>query len=122
MPDKPKAMFARRESESTYIWYVDELWKRTEGLPIKDVEIESLGILDHDEWFGDHSTPTIRDVSLRCKRIMAANLDYPIILSPDGGVLDGSHRIAKVWILGHDRISAIQFEVMPSPDKILSNP
>ena len=49
---------------------------------------------------------------------MEADLSYPIILSSDGGLMDGGHRIAKAWIEGCQEIDAVQFQEDPEPDYI----
>ena len=41
--------------------------------------------------------------------IDAADLSLPIILSSDGRVMDGMHRVAKAALLGHETIAAVQF-------------
>jgi hypothetical protein len=48
-----------------------------------------------------------------------SRLRYPIILSADGGLMDGGHRVCKAWMLGHTEISAVQFPQDPEPDYIL---
>jgi hypothetical protein len=42
--------------------------------------------------------------------------EYPIILAPDGGVMDGMHRVARAIFEGRATIRAVQFEEMPEPD------
>jgi hypothetical protein len=48
-----------------------------------------------------------------------ADLAYPIILSAQGYLMNGGHRIAKAWLLGNQEISAVQFMVDPDPDYVL---
>ena len=45
--------------------------------------------------------------------IQQADLSYPIILSADGKVMDGMHRVAKAKLLNHLTIKAIRFEITP---------
>ncbi|MCZ6678642.1 MAG: chromosome partitioning protein ParB [Candidatus Poribacteria bacterium] len=102
-----------------YIWYARNLWKLAEGLPVKEVDISAIRELDADCWFGDGYVPTIRKVAEHCKKIIDADLDYPIILNADGYLMDGGHRIAKALIQGQTKIKAVQFEIMPTPDVIV---
>jgi hypothetical protein len=51
------------------------------------------------------------------QRIQAADLSIPIILSADGHVMDGMHRVAKAWLLGLTEIQAVQFPQDPEPDQ-----
>lgn len=44
---------------------------------------------------------------------LAADLNYPIILSPTGVIMDGRHRLAKALLLGHKTIKAVQFSEWP---------
>ena len=50
--------------------------------------------------------------------MLEADLRYPIILSADGRVMDGMHRVAKAYLEGRETIQAVQFEVDPRPDYI----
>jgi hypothetical protein len=47
-----------------------------------------------------------------------ANLDHPILLSEDGEIFDGRHRIMRALSLGHKTISAKRFDKNPIPDRI----
>jgi hypothetical protein len=60
--------------------------------------------------------PTCRAVVQHAQRIQDVDLAYPIILSADGHVMDGMHRVAKAWMLGQSTITAVQFEHDPPPD------
>ena len=52
----------------------------------------------------------------------ACDLRWPIILSADGGVMDGMHRIAQALRLGHTHIAAVRFAVDPPPDHVGVDP
>ena len=62
--------------------------------------------------------PSLRQVAAHAARIQSADLSYPIILSADGRLMDGGHRIARAWIEGHTEIDAVRFEVDPEPEFI----
>lgn len=47
-----------------------------------------------------------------------ADLSFPIILSAEGRVMDGMHRVAKAVLLGHTTIEAVQFTQDPEPDYV----
>ena len=59
---------------------------------------------------------THESFSLDSPSAHTVDLVYPIILSADGHVMDGMHRIAKAWMLGQRTITAVQFERDPPPD------
>ena len=50
--------------------------------------------------------------------IQETDLRHPIILSADGRVLDGMHRVARAYLEGHATIEGVPFEVDPEPDYI----
>lgn len=102
-----------------HIWYVPRLWALSADLPVIEIAVESVVALDVDCWFGPEVEPTIRKVALHCKRIVDADLNYPIILHADGSLMDGGHRLAKALMAGHEKIRAVRFEETPEPDEIV---
>jgi hypothetical protein len=101
------------------VWFVERLWVLARDLPVRVVPLEQLAELDQDCWFGPMSPPTCRAVADHARRIFDADLRYPIILASDGGLMDGGHRVAKAYLLGHATISAVQFAIDPEPDYTL---
>jgi len=101
-------------------WYTERLWELSRTLPIQDVSIGSIAAFDQDCWFGPDTPPTCRAVALHAQRIQNADLSYPIILSASGNLMDGGHRLAKAWLLGHECIRAVQFVTDPEPDYIVA--
>lgn len=98
-------------------WDVDLLIERSRGFPRIQVALDSIRELDEPFWFGGGSAPaTCRAVAEHARLIEAADLTFPIILSSDGRVMDGMHRVAKALLLGRDRIEAVQFTNDPAPD------
>ena len=75
-------------------------------------------------WFaGREDSPTCRAISEHCKLIMETDLNFPIILSSDGRVMDGMHRVCKAFIEGRQTIKAVQFINDPEPDYVdVENP
>ena len=51
--------------------------------------------------------------------INAADLTHPVILSADGGLMEGGHRIAKAYLLGLTTVRARRFVADPAPDWIV---
>ena len=109
-------------------WHVENLWNLSKDLPILEIHLDDVGVLDSNRWFQqqprDGSTtvnnniPTVRNIANHCKQIMDCDLNYPIILCPHGRSMDGSHRVAKAYMLNHKTIKAVQFSTMPKPDII----
>ena len=48
--------------------------------------------------------------------IEETDLRYPIILSSDGRVMDGMHRVAKALLEGQETIETVKFSQDPEPD------
>jgi hypothetical protein len=48
--------------------------------------------------------------------------DHPVILSRDGRVMDGMHRICKALLLGYGDIEAVRFLEDPKPDYVGVDP
>jgi len=50
------------------------------------------------------------------------DLRYPVILSADGRVMDGMHRVAKAYVEGRESVVAVRFGETPEPDYIDVDP
>ena len=99
-------------------WDVERLWEITKSFPRKQVPLSEISDFDLVTWFdGEQHLPTCRAVTEHARKIMAAEFEHPVILSADGHVMDGMHRIAKAWLLGHKTIVAVQFDEDPEPDE-----
>jgi hypothetical protein len=118
-----KQFHHRPTPAGTLVWDVDRLIRLAHGLPTKTIPLARIFEFDEVYWFDDQYRPTCRAVVSHVQRIQAADLSIPIILSADGHVMDGMHRVAKAWLLGHTEIQAVQFSQDPEPDQILeTNP
>jgi hypothetical protein len=101
-------------------YFTERLWKLAEDLPVEVVPIDTIREFDQDCWF-DGGPVTCRMVAQHADRIQKADLRYPVILSADGRLMDGGHRIAKAWLSGSLTIDAVRFSVDPEPDYIESD-
>jgi hypothetical protein len=102
-------------------WRTERLWRAAAGLPVSRVPLSSIREFDQDCWFGARHAPTCRAVAEHARRINAADLAYPVILSADGRLMDGGHRLGKAWLLGHDDIDAVRFDIDPDPDWVVAD-
>lgn len=64
---------------------------------------------------GSAGAPTVRAVVEHARLMVDADLSFPVILGPDGRVMDGKHRIARVLLDGWDQVGAIRFLTLPEP-------
>jgi hypothetical protein len=101
------------------VWDVDKLVKLAGGLPIAEVPLSQIREIDEAYWFqAGGPTPTCRAVIEHAMLIDAVDLGYPIILCPQGRVMDGMHRVARAALLGMKSIRARRFLEMPKPDHV----
>ena len=87
------------------------------------VPVTAIRELDEIYWFaGEDSRPTCRAVIEHMRLIHEVDLSHPIILSADGGVMDGMHRVARAVLEEREHIEAVQFEKDPEPDYVGKSP
>lgn len=105
----------------TLIYSVERLWILAESLPVQSISLSQVeSELDYPyQWFKTKK-PSPREVAKHAQLIYEADLNYPIILSARGLVMDGLHRIAKSWLLRHSEIKAVQFPNDPAPDQVIA--
>jgi hypothetical protein len=87
-------------------------------VPVEPVALDEIGELDEDCWF-QHGQATVRAVVAHARQINAADLTQPVILSADGEVLDGMHRIARALLDGRATVPAQRLPADPEPDWLL---
>jgi hypothetical protein len=103
-------------------WDIDRLVMLTRDLPTIQVPLSAIGELDKPYWYDHGYLPTCRSVAEHARLILEADLAFPIILSSDGGVMDGMHRVAKAAMEGRSSLSAKQFLQDPDPDYVGVDP
>jgi hypothetical protein len=99
-------------------WDVDRLVALTLKLPTIRVPLCEIRELDEPYWYGPGTGPTCRSVADHARLINEADLTFPVILSSDGCVMDGMHRIAKAAMQGADTICAKRLITDPDPDYV----
>lgn len=98
-------------------WDVDRLVELTKNLPRLRIPLEAIREIDEPHWFsGGAQDATCRAIMEHARMINEADLDFPIILSSDGRVMDGMHRVLKALLSGWQTIEAVRFEHDPEPD------
>lgn len=95
--------------------YINAYRPKSVSVPVATL----ISALEHDGW-GDPlkneyyspmdvlARPTLKKYKDEIRRIDAANLRYPIIVT-DGIVVDGVHRLAKAHLAGKKRIKTYNF-------------
>ena len=116
-----KQYFFRNSARGILAWDVDHLVTASSTCVPKRVPLSTIRELQQP-WSGDGDVQTWKELIAHVRLIDAADLSYPIILSADGSVMDGMHRIVKATLAGHDDIAAVQFDQDPEPDFVGRGP
>ena len=113
-----KQYYFRASSRGLLAWDVDRLIALTQNFP--RVKVPLAGIRELDAPFSSEHDGmlTWRGVAEHANLIQGADLSFPIILSSNGSVMDGMHRVAKAVLLGWTTIPAVRFTDDPEPDYV----
>ena len=96
-------------------WDIDRLVRLSGHLQPELVTLAGLGEIDETYW---GQPMTCRDVAEHARLINESDFRYPIILSRDGRIMDGMHRVLKALLEGRSAIAAVRFETDPEPDYV----
>ena len=88
---------------------VSELIHKSKGLPTLEIPLDHLYI---GYGLGEMD---LRKLVSHMKMTIEADMDYPIILDPDGTIMDGRHRVARALLEGRETIKAVRLVDMPPP-------
>ncbi len=100
-------------------WFIQNLIEATNHLQVLDYPIKELEqYLDVNTWFHGDKEPSPLKIIEHWRRMETANLEHPIIISKDHGVMDGVHRLMKAYYFNHQTIRAVVFQRCPAPDHI----
>jgi len=113
----------RASERGLLAWDVHRLVRLTAGLPREVVPLGAIRELDEPYWFGaGPADATCRAVAEHARLIAEVDPAFPIILSSDGRVMDGMHRVARALLEGRGAVEAVRFEVDPEPDYVGVDP
>jgi len=113
----------RPSNNGFYAWDVKRLATLSKDLPVFNIDVKNLHEVDEPYWYGAGNVrPTVRDLLAHFTLIEQVDLSYPIILSSNGRLMDGMHRVAKAVMMGLATIRAVQFTVDPEPDYVDIDP
>ena len=98
-------------------WDVARLRDLAAGLVTVATPVSAIFEFDEVYWFDADHPLTCRAVLDRARRIEHADLDDPILLSPDGYLIDGMHRVAKAVRDGIELLPARRLAAYPRPDR-----
>ncbi len=107
----------RSSERGLLAWDVRKLVAMSQDLPVENVPLTAIAELDEPFWYDlEGDAPTCRSIAMHARLIAETDLAYPIILDPDGRVMDGMHRVCKALGLEMESISARRLPTLPEPD------
>ena len=112
----------RKSEKGLLAWDVLRLIKLSKDFEVVQVSLSEIRELKETYWFGLGAPPVSEDIAQHAKQIYEADLSFPIILCPEGRVLDGMHRVCKAFLEKHKTISAVRFSVLHEPDHVGKKP
>lgn len=92
-------------------WSVPRLFELSKDLPVIEIP------LDHICLSSTYDKLTMRDLVMHMQAVNDADLSKPIIMSEDGDIMDGRHRVMKALLLNFNTIKAVRFDENPEPCK-----
>lgn len=102
------------------IW---DIWQAAKYMPREVIELATISDQIEDTVWGRTVLQTIQanelieheGVKKHVRRVFSADLSYPIILAPDGYILDGFHRLIKYILRKRRHIPVIRLKSLPEP-------
>ena len=114
---------SRPSERGLYVWNVERLVELSRDLPRERVPLSAIRELDEPFWCGAEGQKlTCRQVVDHARLMQECDLTYPIILSSDGRVMDGMHRVSRALLEGRSEIEAVRFLDDPEPDYVGVDP
>jgi hypothetical protein len=112
----------RRLPSGLLAWNVHRLVELSRDFEREWVHLSQIRELDETFWSDEGQRMTCRQVADHARLMQEADLAFPVILSSEGRVMDGMHRICKAYLLGKDKIEAVRFRQDPEPDYVDVDP
>lgn len=113
----------RRSAHGLCAWDVHRLVELTRDLSRESVPLVEIRELDESYWGNEGpERMTCREVVDHTRLMLDSDLAFPVILSSDGRVMDGMHRICKALLEGRSEIEAVRFVEDPEPDYVGIDP
>ena len=106
----------RPSKNGLFAWDIAILIALSKNFEVKTIALTDIQEFDENWWFSDlDNKPTCRAITEHFKLVEACDLSYPIILSSDGRLMDGMHRVCKAHLKSRKTIQMVQFKIDPDP-------
>jgi len=112
----------RKSDRGLLAWDVLKLIELSRGFDVIEVPLSEIQELKETYWFGLGVPPTSVDIALHARQIYEADISFPIILCPQGRLMDGMHRVCKAFLEGRKTISAVKFLELHEPEYVGKQP
>ena len=112
----------RKSEYGLLAWDVLRLIELSKEFEVVKVPLSEIRELKETYWFSLGAPPVTEEIAQHAKQIYEANLSYPIILCPEGRVMDGMHRACKAFLEERRTILAVRFSELHEPDYIGKQP
>jgi hypothetical protein len=113
----------RRSAQGLCAWNVHRLVEQSGALVRERVPLSAIRELDELYWASERTRPlSCREIVDHARLMLDCDLAFPIILSSDGRVMDGMHRVCKALLQNRTEIDAVRFVHDPEPDYIGVHP
>lgn len=104
-------------------WDCDRLVALSKDFVPGKVPLREIREIDEPYWSNEGAQSlTCRDVFEHARLIAEVDLALPVILSNDGRVMDGMHRVGKALLEGRTHVAAVRFVHDPEPDYVGLHP
>lgn len=101
----------------THVWDVHKLIRASKHLPVVEVPLEDIAEIDENWWYQQPGTvPTPRSMAQHMELVEQTDLSHPVILSAEGRLMDGMHRVVRALVEKRTHIRAVRFDKTPPPD------
>lgn len=97
-------------------WDLFKIWNLSDDFEVKQIEVNKLWDERYSKVFcWTHDGEEVNNLFFlhHMKRVLNADLNYPIILSEENYIFDGVHRLMKAKHLGIKYIPYVQFDKDP---------
>ncbi len=113
----------RKSAQGLCAWDVHRLVELSKDLARERVPLSAIRELDEPYWANELTRPlTCREIVGHARLILDCNPAFPVIISRDGRVMDGMHRVCRALLQGLTDIEAVRFAHDPEPDYIGVHP
>ena len=113
----------RKSDQGLLAWDIDNLVSLTTYLEAIELPLSNIRELDEPYWYDlEGDTPTCKSIANHIRLIQYADLSHPIIVCPEGRVMDGMHRVVKAYLEGRKIVLAYRLPVLPPPDFVDVDP